>query len=185
MHPHGSAQDRRLKMDSKEKFLFTFEFHIPYYALRRGQPRKDKRTAYGKPLRSSKLLPLGANQEEQLDYYYQANNSFLIVGVDEWLWSAYCCVDSFYTSEVNHRSYFENLPPTEPCSGGGTWLRWPTWNPRQFFLYVLLRRLRQATREWKALIDAFERRMAVYVRCPSLLRVCSVTTVASKLSRGE
>jgi hypothetical protein len=142
---------------------FGFEFHVPYCALRRGPLMEDQRKINGKPLRSSTLLPLG-NEQSREDFYYEAANSLLIFGLDEWLWTAYCFVDSYFMAEFNHREYFETLHPTDPCLGGSKLMEYPFWNPREYFLSILARRLRQAAREWSTLINVFESRMVAYER---------------------
>jgi len=143
------------------ELTFGLEFHIPYYALRRGPRTDDKRQIHGKPLRSCTLLPLGDQQQRQ-DFYYEATNSLLIFGIDEWVWTAYCFVDSYFISNINHREYFEVAHPTDPCLGGSKLMEFPFWNPREYFIAILSRRLRQAAREWVALVNAFEVRMAAY-----------------------
>jgi hypothetical protein len=97
------------------------------------------------------------------DFYYEFQLSVLVTGVDEWLWTSYCCVDTYYGCEPGRRAYLEDEHPVEPASGGSASLDFPIWNPREYFLLVLSRRISQTTREWGALIEAFEERMINYV----------------------
>ena len=97
------------------------------------------------------------------DIYYEFQISVLVIGVDEWLWTGYCCVDTYYGCEPDRRAYLENVNPAEPASGGSASLDFPIWNPREYYLVVLCRRISQATREWGALLEAFEERMITYV----------------------
>lgn len=64
---------------------FNFEFHIPFYALRRGPPCLDHRSIGTERLRNYARLPLGGRDiDETLDFYYEAQLSLLVTGVDEW-----------------------------------------------------------------------------------------------------
>jgi len=124
---------------------------------------RDSRRIDGKELRSSRPLPLPRNEDEKEDLYYEFQLSVLVTGVDEWLWTSYCCVDTYYGCEPDRRAYLEDAHPAEPASGGSASLDFPIWNPREYYLVVLSRRISQATREWVSLIEAFEERMITYV----------------------
>lgn len=123
----------------------------------------DKRTLNEKPLRASRILPLAIGDSANDLYYYEAQLSFLVTGVDEWRYTSYCCVDTYFRSEPRHAEYLE--PPTriEPAAGGLLSLEYPKWNPREFFLIILSFRIEQAVSESQALIDSFEGRMNAYV----------------------
>ena len=140
------------------------EFHIPYYALRRGYGSRDPRILDGKPLRASRPLPLARNAIERADHYHEAQISVLVTGPDEWVWTSYCGVDTYFGSEPESKTYLSDNHPTEPATSGAVALKYPTWNPREFVLRVLSRRMAQATKEWGALIDTFNDRMVTYVR---------------------
>lgn len=90
----------------------------------------------------------------------------MIVGVDEWFWTAYCLVDTYFGSESEYRDYLDKKA-LDPCSGGAKPLRFPVWNPREYFLLVLSRRIKQATREWTEVIRTFNEYLSAYVT-PSL-----------------
>ena len=142
------------------------QFHLPFFALRKRLPqhiRMDKRFLHKRQLRASRKLPLARNRKEEEYYYHEAHISFLVAGADEWFWTAYCCVDTYFGSEPDSRTYLDGQYGVDPATGGSLWLKHPIWNPREYFLYVLVRRTIQATREWRALIDAFEERMVAYV----------------------
>jgi hypothetical protein len=114
-------------------------------------------------LRRSRILPLGGDDALNDLYYYEAQISFLLIGVDECLYTSYCIVDTYYGSESGYREYLK--PPTyvEPATGGLRILRYPHWNPREYFLCVLSIRLEQIVKESQALLDLFEERMNAYV----------------------
>jgi hypothetical protein len=138
--------------------LFALEFHIPFYALRRGRQILDSRGSHGFELRSSRQLPLAKNIVEQSDFYYEGQISMLLIGVDEWLWTSYCCVDTYFGTEPNQRTYLDQQNPIEPATGGASRLEFP-----KMILITLSRRIMQVTGEWIALIEAFEDRMNAYV----------------------
>jgi len=147
----------------KDNHSYAFEFHIPYYTIRQGKPKVDTRKLYGKPMRESKVLPLKLHNGRQDLYYCPTQLSFLIHGIDEWRYTSYCCVDTYFGSEADHREYLNAPAPMEPATGGLKELNHPIWNPREFFLCVLSFRIEQAVTQSQALIDSFEQRMNAYV----------------------
>lgn len=142
---------------------YTFEFHIPYYAIRRGSRISDRRKVNNKPLRASRVLPLAVGDSTNDLYYYEAQLSFVVTGVDEWRYTSYCCVDTYFGSEPRHLAYLEPPVRIEPAAGGRLGLELPKWNPREYFLVILSFRIEQAVTESQALIDSFEDRMNSYV----------------------
>ena len=105
------------------------------------------------------LPPLAESKREAS--YHQSKTSFLVTGIDEWLWTAYCFVDNFYGADTYSKDCVDSR--LDPASGGSLWLDQPVWNPRQYFLVVLSRRIKQATWEWQALVDCFIDRLDQYV----------------------
>ena len=79
------------------------EFHIPYIAIR------DKLQPDPRRLRTDsemlKTLEMETKKTQNDTFYYQAQISFLLTGVDEWHWTAYCCVDTFFGSERDPEWY--------------------------------------------------------------------------------
>jgi hypothetical protein len=118
---------------------------------------------YEQPLRKSTQLPLPRNDLEKMDYYYELQLSLLLTGTDEFLWTSYCTVDTIHGSERSTLKAVGSSLVFEPATGGSKILRQPMWCPREFFLTVLHRRMRQAVREFKALVDALDQRMKTYV----------------------
>ena len=143
--------------------MFNLEFHIPHFALRRGPKIEDTRRIENRLLRNSVQLPLHRNKSEQLDHYYEVQLSLLVTGVDDWLWTSYCFVDTYHGSEPTKHEYLDGDFPTEPAAAGSKSLEYPMWCPRDFFLLVLSRRLMQAASQFKALVDVFDQRMITYV----------------------
>ncbi|KAL9079867.1 MAG: hypothetical protein Q9157_001269 [Trypethelium eluteriae] len=150
---------------------FELEFHIPFFSLRRGRGLKDLRLLNDQPFRKSRSLPLPRNQKknEEEDFFHEAQVSMLLYGIDEWVWTVYCCVDTYFGTEPDHRTYHDGFEDdlgmsygVDAPSGGSRELRFPTWNPREYFLMVLARRMMQATREWTNLVHVFEERLIHY-----------------------
>jgi len=142
------------------------EFHLPYFALRRADEysdhKIDKRSIHGRKLRLDRPLPLAKpGTDEERDFYYETQLSFLVIGVDEWWYTSYCLVDTYYQGCEEHwKTYLSPPGIREPATGGKNRLETSTiWNPREYFLAVLARRLRQATSESIALLEEFEDRL--------------------------
>ena len=151
---------------------FVLEFHIPFFSLRRGRGLEDARYLQGQPLRKSRRLPLPrvGRIEEEEDFFHEAQISYLLHGVDEWVWTEYCCGDTYFGIKPNHRTYHDdfiddhgNSSEFDAPSGDPKELSFPTWNPRERFLIVLARRMMQVTREWTNLVYVFEERLTYYV----------------------
>lgn len=136
------------------------EFHLSYLALRRGPEIRDSRELRSsqpmfRVLETTKALP-------QDDYFYEAQISLLLVGVDEWFWTAYCCVDTFFRSERSPELYDQKK--VDGPTGAGYFVSEPIWNPREYFLVVLSRRMNQITKEWKNVVSVLEFRLQSYIR---------------------
>ncbi|KAI9875145.1 MAG: hypothetical protein M1830_008824 [Pleopsidium flavum] len=112
-------------------FGFAMEFHLPYYALRKSPML----------ISDSRALHL-----------------LLVVGIDEWYWTVYCCVDRYFGSEETIQFYLDQHLDA-PIGGAGRPTGFPVWNPREYFLLVLSRRIRQVTREWSNVVITLEERL--------------------------
>ncbi len=148
------------------------EFHVPYMAVRdkleldpRYMTVQDKLKVAPRRLRTSyemlETLEMEAKHTENDSFYHQAQISFLLTGVDEWHWTAYCCVDTYFGSEKDPEWYLSRHFDGPP--GGGQLEFLPIWNPREYFLLVFTRRLNQATKEWTNAILKLESRLNEYV----------------------
>jgi hypothetical protein len=151
------------------------EFHIPYLALRdKGSP-EDSRRGPGRSLRRSDYLPAREIDDEPDFMYHEAQISFLLFGPDEWFWTAYCFVDTYFGSEYTTEEYLNATTgppvnasvPLDAPTGGAKFLNEPVWNPREYFLLVLARRMEQVSKEWSDLVAAVNERLESYV-CPVL-----------------
>ncbi|KAL8822470.1 MAG: hypothetical protein Q9191_006796 [Dirinaria sp. TL-2023a] len=137
-------------------FGFALEFHLPYYALRHGVSRRfDLRG-----LRRSYKFRSGLVDENLHEYLYEAQVSLLVTGSDEWFWTAYCCAETYFGSEESAKYYHEKR--LDAPSGGEISSRLPVWNPREYFLSILSRRLKQVTKEWNNTVKAVEQCLKAY-----------------------
>ena len=112
------------------------EFHLPYYALRKGASLNDDPRGLR---RCGTLVSTNGKQA----HLYEAQISVLVTGVDEWFWTAYCFAETFFGSEESIQFYYEN--DFDAFTGGEKSASFPVWNPREYFLSILSRRLKQVT----------------------------------------
>ena len=99
-------------------------------------------------------------------YFYEAQISSLSVGPDEWFWTEYFLVETYFGSEKNLHHYLENCTLGEgrdPPLGGKIRMEDPCYDPREYWVRKVDRRVFQVTREYTALIDTFDERMEAYV----------------------
>ena len=129
---------------------FSMEFHLPYFALRKGPRIPDIRG-----LRHCYPMIDGKGGSSADVFFYEAQISLLLVGVDEWLWTVYCCVDTFFGSERAPSNYEHN--GQDAPSGGGRQTSYPVWSPRGYFLFVLSRRINQIAKEWRNIVSETNR----------------------------
>lgn len=106
------------------------------------------------------------NQRLQANLY-EAQVSVLVTGVDEWFWTAYCCAETYFGSEEPVNYYYENH--LDAPSGGEISSQLPVWNPREYFLSILSRRLKQVTKEWSNVVEAVEQCLKGYVSLSCLV----------------
>ena len=97
----------------------------------------------------------------QSEYLYEAQISLLITGVDEWFWTTYFCAETHFGSEESIQYYHENK--LDALTGGEKSLLYPVWNPREYYLSILSRRLKQVTKEWSTVVESLEDRLRIHV----------------------
>ena len=142
---------------TKQFMGFAMEFHLPYYALRDcgKSPQEDDR---GIRRRGSFVTLDKCKTLSQTEYFYETQISVMVTGFDEWYWTAYCCIDTYYDTEdttgFHYRNGFDALVGGTKRPG-----YYPVWNPREYFLLILSRRFRQATKEWNVVVTALEKRL--------------------------
>ena len=134
------------------------EFHFPYYALR----ESTSSLIDSRGLRRSNEFSGKAPNSRVREYLCEAQISVLVTGIDEWFWTAYCCVDTYFGSEEKVQYYYDE--GLDAPSGGERFNRYPLWNPRGYFLYILSRRFRQATKEWTIVVRVLQDRLKFQVK---------------------
>ncbi|KAF2472112.1 uncharacterized protein BDR25DRAFT_221124, partial [Lindgomyces ingoldianus] len=111
-------------------------------------------------------LPLrSCSKDKELLFVYEAQTSSLTLGPDEDFWTEYCFVDTYFGSEEKLHEYFSNCNPGEgfdPPLGGVGKMDTPCYDPREYYLKKLERRVRQVTRESTSLVDTFDERIEDY-----------------------
>ena len=130
---------------------------MPYYALRESiQPITDHRG-----LRNCGKLPANLSNPLKPEYIYEAQISVMVTGIDEWFWTAHCCVDTYFGSEQGVEAYHDST--LDAPTGGERLISQPAWNPREYFLYILSRRFRQTMKEWRITVNVIEGRLQIHV----------------------
>jgi hypothetical protein len=102
---------------------------------------------------------------DEREFFHEAQVSVLLVGIDEWVWTLYCLVETHFSEsgpeDVEH--YIRPGGDWDAPSGEGANYSRPVWNPREYFLLVLSRRLRQVRFEWANLVQTLETRFKILV----------------------
>jgi hypothetical protein len=131
---------------------------------------KDPRMISGKRLRSSGPLPLRTELNDKEDlYYHEAQTSSLCWGPDETFWTELFLVDTYFGSEPNHVTYLDTPlhgnpgDGSDPPLGGRGSMKIPLFDPREYFLLKIDRRIEQVATEYGALVETFNKRMEEYV----------------------
>lgn len=129
--------------------------------------RQDNRTIDGKRLRKSDILPLQVESGDAEELcYHEAQTSSLSWGPDEWFWTELFLVDTYFGSEeilVNYLTGSQDGDGFDPPLGGIGRMVDPCFDPREYWLMKLERRILQVTEEYTALIETFNRRIDEYV----------------------
>ena len=155
------------------------EFQLPYLALRTGRPVSDSRLLRQR----HEMLKYNDSSGENM-FYYEAQVAFLMTGYDEWHWTAYCCVDTFFGSEQTVTDYLRRQ--NDGPSGGAMELDRQIWNPRQYFLRVFSERLAQATREWRNITSALDDRLNSHVRASKIsLRIFCLSSTGGLIQSKD
>ncbi|PLN75475.1 hypothetical protein BDW42DRAFT_189231 [Aspergillus taichungensis] len=127
---------------------FTLEFHLPHYVLRPDQP--ELRDARG--LRKSRSFRLPSPGSH--DRIHEVQISLVVIGVDEFFWMAYFSEDSYFRNNHPISEYLQDK--TDGPSLGLRLCKFPIWDPRYYFLWILSIRMGQVTMEWRVLVETVE-----------------------------
>lgn len=76
------------------------------------------------------------------------------------MWNLYCLVETHFedSHDPADLDWYVTTMRDAP-SGGGVPYNMPIWNPREYFLLVLCRRMGQATLEWQNLVETLDQRL--------------------------
>lgn len=164
-----SFQNRLAKLISQSRGYLTFEmnFHMPFYVLRSAKDKENAPFACrAEPHRTGKDLSFLANgKSSTFDWMNSklepAHVSITICGVADRRWTAYAFVDG---DEDMSEDEFDNqflLP--DMIADRRIDSNCPIWNPREYFLLVVLIRLEQVVKKWTSIIRKFEQAVPAHM----------------------
>jgi hypothetical protein len=153
--------------------MFELSFHLPYYAYRSSQTaRIDSRIdATAIPLRKWEDVSfLDWDAQAEPCFLYEAQISCIISCVDQWRYTGYCWVDTYFDNKEDRESaqrYHDHAKmPTgvllDPFTLGSKMANSPSSDPRLYFLTVLSRRLDQIAQEWERILVKLSRSIQRY-----------------------
>ncbi|KAH9211668.1 hypothetical protein DL95DRAFT_510900 [Leptodontidium sp. 2 PMI_412] len=150
--------------------VFTLDFHIPYYVLRKSKQswRDTRKKSNGEPLRQFwelDFLSMPTNNKpastDERYCLYEAMTSVGVTGNDNWTWAAYGFVDTYWDSRESVDGYHEmkgqRRGRADPLANGRINADEPLWDPREYFLKVVEIRTGLALMEWSQIINRMER----------------------------
>lgn len=130
----------------------------------------------GKPLRQSWDLPFLSRfmrtsaSTDKRHFLYEAQISVALIGIDHWVWAAYCLVDTYFESDERLKESVDRYDQLkgrrgrpDPLAAGQIDASKPIWPPREYFLRVFETRIKQAQREWHKIVDNVENEVKKYV----------------------
>ncbi|KFZ18425.1 hypothetical protein V501_01227 [Pseudogymnoascus sp. VKM F-4519 (FW-2642)] len=147
--------------------VFTLEFHMPYYVLGRSKTviRDTRRKSDGNPLRQSQKLDFlsrsldaskDSNPTDRHYWLHEAQISIVVTGVNNWVWTAYGFVDTYFGSKGTVEDYDKlkgrHGEREDPLAAGRLNGGEPIWTPREYFLRVVQSRIRKVLKEWNRIV---------------------------------
>ncbi|KPM35948.1 hypothetical protein AK830_g10606 [Neonectria ditissima] len=167
---------------------FQLAFDLPFFALRTAprhrrpfDPREMEDTGTLRRVTDLTFLsrrPKGSAPLAEVDCLCEAQTTVLITGLDPWRWVAYCFVDTYFDPEDTRESvddYHTDVVTDgdgicfqpDPLVAAELDANLPILCPREYFLFVLRRRLQDVTYEWHSLTRKMRRRIDAYINsCP-------------------
>ncbi|KAL4982547.1 hypothetical protein BDW68DRAFT_182436 [Aspergillus falconensis] len=138
---------------------YTFEFHIPYFALRRAAPGVSFPPSHVNRRKGKFQASFSVCAGDEKEFFHEAQISVLLVGIDEWVWTLYCLVETHFsaTGPEDVGTYVQS--GRDAPSGEGANYSMPIWNPREYFLLILSRRMSEVKFEWSNLVQTLETRV--------------------------
>jgi hypothetical protein len=121
---------------------------------------------------------------------YEAQTSVVVTGIDNWVWTAYGIVDTYFGSKESLQHYHKENGPSaqvDPLAAGHI-LAIPSvsliWAPREYFFKIVAIRMNEARRAWRKIIDEVESSVKQYVYCKdlhTLFTCCWISTREAKM----
>ncbi|KAI1371184.1 hypothetical protein F4677DRAFT_464434 [Hypoxylon crocopeplum] len=155
--------------------VFAFEFHLPYFALRKHRlPQKDtRRAANGDGLRGYYDITFLRTMSSKADnspteYVYEAKVSCLLSGLSRYSWSTHFFNDLYFETDEDAESIEEYLDQgstgtiLDPLTAGKKLMDTLPCEPREYFLVVLEIRLGRIKKEWQQLFAAVNQAIQAY-----------------------
>ncbi|KAL3293589.1 transcription factor SEF1 [Colletotrichum asianum] len=151
--------------------IFALDFHLPFRVWRISDqllvdPRVKAST--GRPLRNSRnvnflVTPSGNSSTPKVHGIYSGHVGFLVTGYDQWRWTAILATDTWFntgecvTDKVERYQFdLEDGMLLDPLGGGQDDATKPIWEPRAYFLRIVLLRIGQVADEWELLRNNLE-----------------------------
>jgi hypothetical protein len=180
---------------------FTLDFNIPYYVLRQSNHvlKDSRKISDGAPLRQSWNLAslfksTDTNKSSSTDRtyaLYEAQISIVVTGIDQYVWTAYGFVDTYFGSEESVEGYHQmkgrhcpRLGRPDPLAAGRIAADEPIWRPRDYFMKVLEIRTNHVVREWWYIGDKMEEEVARYIHCGVSLHSSYCLTIEGVSTAG-
>ena len=155
-----------------------------------------RKTSDGKPLRQSWELPFlsrpmsASTSAAGLLCLYEAQTSVVVTGIDNWVWTAYGIVDTYFGSKESVQHYHEqngSSAQVDPLAAGQI----PAipsisliWTPREYFFKIVAIRMNETRRAWRTIIGEVEGSVKLYVYCkgfPTIFTCCWASTREAKM----
>jgi hypothetical protein len=146
------------------------------------QPEDDRRDIDGKPLRQTWPVPILPNfaaehptitKSNKESYLCEAQLSVAVTGFDDSVWTAYCCVDTYFGTRDSVGRYHQmkgrkGRGRADPFARGLIDADTPIWAPREYFMKILEIRIKEARTEWRNITDMIEKIVKECVQMPLL-----------------
>jgi hypothetical protein len=142
--------------------VFQLEFHLPYFVLRRTQIEQNFSNKMKKHHRAWMNVDFLGIKETHLEKegvwgVHQAQISLTICGTANSCWIAYCFEGRhFEEDEEMEELESKAFDRSDKIARGELDAHNPIWDPREYYLHVVLIRMQQVHREWEELVRYVE-----------------------------
>ncbi|KAH4416864.1 hypothetical protein HBH92_059580 [Parastagonospora nodorum] len=140
---------------------YQIQYHLPHFVLRKKRHPSKRHTEKLQRARTdlsflSQALPSTFN-EEPLELV-QAQISIVLCGTSETRYTVYCFEDSDHDDdrEMGDDEFSENGFQADQIAKGEIDANRPIWNPREYILVTLLKRITQVAKEWARVVHVID-----------------------------